>query len=308
MLLNGFFWINQNNKALFTTPGLNAITLQSGKYKVTLRGAGGAGGGSHIYLPSKSGRGGQGKITTAIFTLTDQSVLNFYVGNGGIVGGNGGLGGTGEDGNRSQSGGGGGEPTYIYVNGTYYYANGGGGGGGAGSGMNVLSASGGGGGGGYYRFYNGSIISVPGANGGNYAAGAGGNGNTQDFPSLYGQHGGSFTYGSWNAGGPGGTGGGAGGGAGTTQGSLASTQGGGGAGGDMESGGGTGGANNNSGQQTPTHNAGLYEPIDTTAENAQYGVIGNYGSSGAGQNVTDIEVGTDPTDGVSGFVLIERVA
>lgn len=302
------------SRQLFTS-GSGSIVLPQGRYTAVIRGGGGAGGGGTLetVFSLKCGRGGQGKITSVNFVLSETTALDYYVGAGGNVNGNGGLGGIASDGSaRSSSGGGGGYPSYIFINNTYYHANGGGGGGGSGTGSTLFTGSGGGGGGGYYRFDNGSIISVSGANGGNGAAGAGGNGNTQDFPTLFGQRGGSFTYGSWNAGGPGGTGGGAGGGAGTTQGSFSGTTGGGGAGGDMEAGGGDGGYNaasggGDGGQQTPTHNAGIYQGIDTTSENADYGVIGNYGSSGSGRHLLDYTSQvTSPTNGVGGFVLIIR--
>ena len=304
------------SRQLFTS-GSGSIVLPQGRYTAVIRGGGGAGGGGtsapDVAIPGKSGRGGQGKITSVNFILSETTALDYYVGAGGNINGNGGLGGIASDGStRSCQGGGGGYPSYIFINNTYYHANGGGGGGGSGVGHALFVGTGGGGGGGYYRFENGSIVSVSGANGGNGAAGAGGNGNTQDFPTLFGQRGGGFTWGSWNAGGPGGTGGGAGGGAGTTQGSLTGTAGGGGAGGDMEAGGGDGGYNSGSGggdagQQTPTHNAGIYQAIDTTSENADYGVTGNYGSSGSGRYLLNYNDPIyPPTNGVGGFVLIIR--
>lgn len=300
------------SRQLFTS-GSGSIVLPQGRYTVVIRGGGGGGGGPNpntSYHTGTCGRGGRGAIVTQSFVLSDTTRLDYYVGSGGLAAGNGGVGGGSLlNGLRSFSGGGGGYPSYIYIQGTYFHANGGGGGGGAGNSFRTSDqhGTGGGGGGGYYRFNNGSIVSISGANGGTAstnATGTGGNGNTQDFPSLYGQNGGDA--GSVN-GSRGGSGGGAGGGGGAYTGTINKYggSGGGGAGGDLEAGGGTGGYNNNGVQtETPTVNAGAWAGLDTTQENANYGVTGNYGSSGQGLRVNATSVQNYATNGVGGFVLI----
>lgn len=119
-------------------------------------------------------------------------------------------------------------------------------------------------------------------------------GNITDFPNLRsgsGANGGTYGGGSSAAGG--GASGGTGGGNSGTQGGY-SGGGGGGAGGSEDAGGGQGGRGSRPGGDGTNH---FTTPVDTTAENAEYGIIGNYGMGGA-----------TATAGKDGFVLITREA
>ena len=119
-------------------------------------------------------------------------------------------------------------------------------------------------------------------------------GNTTDFPNLSsgsGGHGGTYAGGNSAAGG--GASGGTGGGNKGTQGGYTGG-GGGGAGGSEDAGGGQGGRGSHIGSDGTNH---FTTPVDTTAENAEYGIIGNYGMGG-----------TTATAGKDGFVLITREA
>lgn len=119
-------------------------------------------------------------------------------------------------------------------------------------------------------------------------------GNITDFPSVYSGAGGS---GNGSGGYAGASGGGAsGGGGGRGNGNHSGARGGGGgagAGGCLDAGGGAGGTGAAGGAAGYNHHT---TPTDTTAENAQYGVTGNYGTGG-GPNAA----------GTRGFVLIRRI-
>lgn len=119
-------------------------------------------------------------------------------------------------------------------------------------------------------------------------------GNITDFPGVYSGAGGSGNGTSGYAGASGG--GASGGGAGRGSGSYSSARGGGGgagAGGCLDAGGGAGGTGYASGAAGYNHHT---TPTDTTAENATYGVSGNYGTGG-GPNAA----------GTNGFVFIRRI-
>jgi len=324
MLLNSFFRINQTVPLLFNEVGSGSISLEPGTYTFVIRGGGGAGGeyGGAIEGPAQfGGAGGKGEIKVYNVSVESQSMATIFVGSGGLThsaGGNGGLGGASSgigSASAGGAGGGGGMPSYVFVNNTYYFALGGGGGGGAGGNSihhrgRYEGGSGSGGGGGYYRFNNGTITSVPGKSG---QGGSGYNtrgkdgiaGNTTDFPNIVsgvGGSGGSYS-GQYNNGGYGAYGGGASGGSGG--GGPQNTDyarggaGGGGAGGSVDAGGGHGGvawerwagSNVFGGNGTNFHTT----PTDTTNENAQNGIMGNYGIGGATN-----------TNGVSGCVLIYK--
>lgn len=315
-LMNGLFRVNAIPQKLLFTSGSGTLYLPAGYYKFILRGGGGAGGGddgnSGVHSGS-SGRGGRGKLNVVTRYYSTPQTLNYYIGDAGLTHPNNGNGGLGGYDSVSKSyaapGGGGGKPTYIYINNEYIYALGGGGGGGAGS-MLFFGWAPSGAGGGYYRFSNGVITSVPGKNGVSVKRGAGTNGNTVDFPSLYGAHGGNIYSGNTTEilsyGGAGGTGGGASGGAGTEY-SYSGSPGGGGAGGDLEAGGGAGGDARLPNIYPATINAGLWQGLTTTSENAQYGISGNYGSGGDGEKMVENQPITSATNGIAGCFLIERL-
>lgn len=147
-----------------------SLTLPAGTYQFILRGAGGAGGttGSshHSGVPGSGGAGGKGDLVAETRILSQNSIVDIYVGegglrksedgNGGNGGGNGGRYDPGADGGDSVNGcgGGGGKPSFVVINNAIISANGGGGGGGGGGGAGsgrYSGGSGGGGGGGYYR-------------------------------------------------------------------------------------------------------------------------------------------------------------
>jgi len=195
----------------------------------------------------------------------------------------------------------------IQINPLVFYANGGGGGGGGGSGAiygRYSGGGGGGGGGGYYYFdtTNNAVVAVNGCDGATGGHGGHGPGyvgvagNTAQFPSLYSGNGIGWNHGGGaGASGGGATGGGGGYGAGN-EGDAWGGGGGGGGGGSADAGGGSGGYGNPGGYGG---NGSNYHTTPTAVadENANIGVIGNYGLGGtSGQN------------GNSGFVYVKRVA
>lgn len=321
-LMNGLFRVNSIPQKLFFTSGSGTLYLPAGDYRFVLRGAGGAGGGDNENsgMRGNSGRGSRGKLTVVTKHYIVPQVLNYWVGDAGKTHQNGGNGGVGGrkivDASTicyGASGGGGGKPTYIYINNEYIYALGGGGGGGSGDNM-IFGWGAGGAGGGYYRFSNGVVTNVYGQNSGSSMSAAGTNGNTVDFPTLYGAHGGNIyrsgTTRILAAGGVGGSGGGASGGAGTDY-AQSGSAGGGGAGGDLEAGGGAGSDATLPNVYPATINAGLWQGLTTTSENAQYGISGNYGTAGDGErfgpNPTVVDRISYATNGVGGCLLIERL-
>lgn len=287
---------SQSSDYFFDTPGEYYLTLTPGWYSIAIRASSGASGSNSD--THNGGAGGKGQMVYTEIQITQNKTLRIYLGNYGLTYNNGGNGGESVyDHNypaeRGGHGGGGAEPTFITSdNELITYAQGGAGGGGAGrssiGGGRYQRGASGGGGGGYYRFNTETfeIESVAGKSGPIGAARGEGartgvSGNTADFPTL--------SAGSGNA--SGGTGGGASGGSGSNGGNHTHSTGGpggAGAGGDLDAGGGGNGATNH--HITPT---------DTSAENATYGVIGNYGLGGFG-GVADGQNGT------SGFVLIKR--
>lgn len=306
MLLNGFFWALSNYKNLYDVPGLYDITLLPGKYKFICRGAGGAGGENgtnrHSNIGGKGGAGANGDIVIEQVTISETTNIQLFVGS---CGDNGGAGGAGGESNNGGAGGAGGKPSYVIINNNMIIADGGaGGGGGGGSAGYGRYADGGagGGGGGLYKVQivddNINILSVPGKQGApalNNVSGVNGTaGNTADYPSLR-SGGGAPGYSA--DGSSGASGGGASGGSGGTTGNnqTASSGGGGaGAGGSDKAGGGGATAGARPGSAASNH---FTTPVDTTAENAEYGIIGNYGMGG-----------TSATAGKDGFVLITREA
>lgn len=127
-----------------------------------------------------------------------------------------------------------------------------------------------------------------------YAGEPGVQGNITDFPTITSGAGGAgnSTSGYAGAAGGGASGGGAGRGVGNDSGSRGGG-GGGGAGGCLDAGGGAGGTGKNSGGAGQNHHT---TPTDTTPENAEYGIVGNYGTGG-GPNAA----------GTTGFVAIRRI-
>jgi hypothetical protein len=127
-----------------------------------------------------------------------------------------------------------------------------------------------------------------------YAGTPGVQGNITDFPTITSGAGGAgnSTSGYAGAAGGGASGGGAGRGVGNDSGSRGGG-GGGGAGGCLDAGGGAGGTGKKSGGAGKNHHT---TPTDTTPENAEYGIVGNYGTGG-GPNAA----------GTTGFVAIRRI-
>lgn len=317
-LLNPLMYRLRWKDVFLNTPQDTTVRLPDGYYTIVIRGAGGAGGtqgSANGSTGGVGGCGGKGKIFSTTFFLQNTVYARAYVGAGGKTrpnGGNGGAGGTrggrydhgatGGDGTNA-CGGGGGFPSFLKIDSTLYFAlgGGGGGGGGCGSGSGRYSGgAGGGGGGGYYRLLSDTTIQAvngqPGAGGGSgydHPGWAGIAGNTTDFPQITSGYGGTSNY----AGGGGASGGGAsGGGGGYGSGNHSSAHGaggGGGAGGDLDAGGGERGYG--AGTAGDGYNRKT-TPTDTTSENAQYGVTGNYGTGG-GPNAA----------GTRGFVLIRRI-
>lgn len=312
---------------LITSTGSHTVYLPAGIYKFVIRGGGGAGGQGEYKgtygsgSGSVGGAGAKGELSVrSPIVVPSYMSATVYVGAGGKTkpnGGNGGNGGSVTDcGQTPGAGGGGGVPSYVYFNGTYYIAEGGGGGGGGGASQPAASrysdGASGGGGGGYYRinYSTGAISSVAGKTGGNGGVRTAGDatmtnpqngtaGNTTEFPSLRSGYG---AGGNGVSGGNGASGGGAsGGGGGYGTGNSTSSRGGGGGGGapgSTEAGGGCGGIGYTNGNNGSNYYS---DPIDITSENAPYGVNGNYGRGGkGGTNVA-------PTNGGSGFVLIQRI-
>ena len=127
-------------------------------------------------------------------------------------------------------------------------------------------------------------------NGGNGINGTAGN--TAEFPNVF-SGGGGAGYGHAGSNGAygGGASGGSGGDAGNHSGRSAGS-GGGGAGGDTNAGGGTSGSSRPGGSGSNSNAT----PVDTTSENALYGITGDYGTGG-----------TTATEGKDGFVVIRQV-
>lgn len=317
-----------------STAGTQTIKMPPGTYNIILRGSGGAGGqaGAGYNTPGLGGAGGKGKIFVKTIKLTSEATALLCVGTPGSVNGNGGSGYATDgqtEGLYAGNGGGGAFPTYIQIGTTYYIAaGGGGGGGGAGGGRTGRYADGGngGGGGGYYRMTsNGTITSIAGKNGargfknvsgsGDIGEGSGVAGNTTDFPNVYSGKGGSgWHYDSHpNTGGAraqgGGASGGGGGGWANNHTSGNGGHGGGGAGGCDDAGG--GGTNTGRGTYPPETGTNYHvDPTDTTAENALYGVSGNYGMGGTGGKTVGAagaQGGSKGTDGKAGFIKIVRI-
>lgn len=179
--LNPLMYKVRSYSRLFEEAGTYELLLSPGTYYISMCGGGGAGGaGAGQGYQKKQGDGGAGGTavpTTQQITITTPTKAIVHVGTGGLTkanGGNGGAGGDKPDSNISGGGGGGGGmPTYIELltadGSVFIHSNGGGGGGGGGApGYQGRYSDGGsgGGGGGYYRFENGTVISVPGKKGG----------------------------------------------------------------------------------------------------------------------------------------------
>lgn len=318
------------------TPGSYVYNLPKGKYDIVIRGSGGAGGQSGLvvgYPSGTGGAGGKGQIFAKTIELNEPLDVEVFVGQPGSPTGNGGTGGR-RDGAGAISGGtggGGGFPSYIksvktVSDGTttrpvlFYCALGGGGGGGGGGGTHYgrySAGAGGGGGGGFYNITSvGNFVSVPGKIGADGSPGRYGRrdgtpgvtGNTTDFPTVYsgaGGGGGHYkTESSWGGAGAagGGASGGSGGQGGGNHGSAQGGGGGGGAGGDLDAGGGQYGTGRMNRPPTSGYNYHI-APTDTTAENAFYGITGNYGTGGSGGSGSMVY----GANGIPGFVSIKRV-
>lgn len=127
-----------------------------------------------------------------------------------------------------------------------------------------------------------------------YAGQPGTQGNITDFPSVTSGAGssGNGTGGYAGASGGGASGGGGGRGSGNHS-SARGGGGGGGAGGCSDAGGGAGGTGYGTAAAGSNHHT---TPTDRTAENAQYGITGNYGNGGSPNAA-----------GTGGFVIIRRI-
>ena len=272
------------------TVGSYNVTLPRGNYRAILRATGGAGGSS--VGSASGGCGGKGNLTVQDFTVSNDTAITAVLHG---IGDNGGTGGS-SSGSAGGNGGAGAYPTYIIGLTETYYANGGAGGGGAGGTSTAIYGAGGGGGGGYYiysyRTYPHTMywLTISGQSGGNGnmngSGGAGNNGDTVNFPSLYG----GKADGAWNAGDPGhaayggggngGQGGGAsgGGGEGNMQGNGGA--GGGGAGGDNDAGGGSVGTTTGAYHSWTDASNVKTTPTDVSAENSSYGIPANCGRGG----------------------------
>lgn len=122
---------------------------------------------------------------------------------------------------------------------------------------------------------------------------SGATGNTTDFSDIYsGKGGNSDVTGGARAQGGGASGGGGAQGKGNTSTSHGGG-GGGGAGGSLDAGGGQGGTGYANGDNGSNYHT---TPTDTTTENAEYGITGNYGTGGA-----------PATNGKGGFVYIKKL-
>jgi len=268
------------------TAGSYNVTLPRGNYRAILRATGGNGGAS--VGSASGGCGGKGQLTVQDFTVSNDTAITAVLGG---AGNNGGAGGT-SSGSTGGNGGAGALSTYINSILFTYYVNGGAGGGGAGGSSTATYGGGGGAGGGRYYFngINDTNLSKPGASGGNGnmngGGGAGNNGDTVNFPSLYG----GKADGAWNSGDPGhaayggggngGQGGGAGGGGGEGNMQGNGGAGGGGAGGDNDAGGGSVGTTTGAYHSWTDASNVKTTPTDISAENSSYGIPANCGRGG----------------------------
>lgn len=239
------------------TAGTRTKKIPRGKWKFTMRGAGGGGGktaASGWGTPGNGGRGAVGSTNSCVVTIGSERTLTYSVGSKGLTGGgNAGAAGItpGDTGCNGGAGGGGGQPSYIKID-SYCIAQGGAGGGGGGGGNaggRYTCGSGGGGGGGRYTMNSdGSITNYAGKKGadgggrwGNGGAGVAG----YDSSGGTSGAGGTTYYGVAGAGasGWGASGGGGGGGKGNDDSGWKRPGGGGGggAGGSSSAGGGQGG-------------------------------------------------------------------
>lgn len=311
-LLNPFMYSNNWEDLLLTTPGETIVKLPKGYYHAVIRGSGGCGGQNgeaNAYAGGDGGAGGPGKITELFFLNTvSKYEATLYVGEQGKTydnGGNGGARGTNSgSGANGGTGGGGAEPSYlIYSDNDVAFADGGAGGGGGGggseTGRNSDGATGGAGGGRkYFDVNTRTIISVAGKQGGyavnNGAGGPGYAGDTTNFPQVYSGAGGASTSAGGASASGGGASGGGGGSRGNHSGGESGSGGGGAAGDDIAGGGGRGQSASHFGGTAYNH---YVTAIDTTAENALYGITGNYGTGGNGGN----------NEGTTGFILLEKI-
>jgi len=323
-VIYGTIAVNHKNHDLeFFTPGDYIAYVAPGRYMLTIRGAGGAGG-ETVYTQA-GGAGGKGEIMQQQVQFTGTTKLSIHVGAGGQTGasGNGGAGGALNDQAYTYGGrgGGGGEPSWAQLmNGNNYFSGwsavGGGGGGGAGgsdidSGRYSDGGSGGGGGGRYTvnigigAYTLNSIAGKDGGNGGrsindssDVPPTAGVNGDTTgDFANIISGDGGSGNGGGGAIGayGAGASGGGGGYGTGNHS-SSRGGPGGGGAGGDLDAGGGETGIGAYTVESYLQASNQHTVPTDTIAENAEYGVTGDYGLGG-----------TPDTAGKGGFVILKKI-
>lgn len=217
----------EQNVTFNYTAGYQYFTVPNGVHNVRITASGAAG--ANGQGTNGGGTGQSGGQATGTVTVIPGQVLTLWVGQGGSVGGGGGLGNPANDnwrgggggaysGGESGNGGGGGAATYVYANGNVTLV-GGGGGGGGGSGC-VAGYPGGGGGGGGYPGSGGIEGTGLGAGAGG-ATGAGGtNGANGNFGTALGGGGGGggggYTSGTGGGGGYSGCGGGGGGGGGTS--------------------------------------------------------------------------------------------
>lgn len=305
------YYQNQFPK-IFTTPGTYQIVLPAGTYQVVARGAGGSGGNTaraRAVAGGVGGAGAPGQLKDYTVSFNTATLLSVYVGEGGKLydqGGNGGAAGYQWSESDLGHGGGGGMPSYLKRSNGECFAGAQGGGGGGGGGGNTnqgrySGGGGGGGGGGFYYLESTGVTNYPGKAGGNggtsgAGASAGVAGYNFDTSVTSGRGGTSNHGGGAAATGTGASGGGGGYGSGNESGARGGT-GGGGAGGSAQAGGGDAGYNNATGGVRGTAASNHYTtPIDTTADNATYGITGNYGQGGAPNQ-----------NGQGGFVIIRRV-
>lgn len=311
-LLNPLMYGNQWKDLFLDTAGSTVIKIPKGYFQLIIRGAGGCGGqkgGDYSYAGGAGGAGGPGLLTQVLFLNTiGNTQTTLYVGEQGKTRANGGNGGQGGQlvgtGGVGGDGGGAGEPSYAFVGSSVYYADSGAGGGGGGGsndagGRNSDGGCGGGGGGRkYFDTNTNTIVAVDGKKGANNTQNAGGvgglTGDNITFPQVYSGAGGAS---NWSGGGRS-TGGGASGSSGSGRGNHSGGEGGsggGGAAGDNIAGGGArGGASSHFGENAYNH---YTTGIDTTAENAEYGIIGNYGSGGDGNS----------GEGASGCIVLRKI-
>jgi hypothetical protein len=317
-----------------TTPGLRTYNLPKGKYKVTMRGSGGAGGQASSNngwngTIASGGAGGYGTEFYEEIEVTTPTQITVFLGEAGTPFGsancNGGAGNTFNGvGGNSGGGGGGAKPSYIFFEtGRKIVVQGGGGGGGgglqgSGPGRRSRGGPGGGGGGGYYITAEGSIVPIQGKTGAMgpsyYNLGSAGQNGEQNYGgSGYsaGRGGGGSHY-QTGAGGAGGVGFGASGGAGnsgdrnnhTHKSSRGGAGGGGAPGGSTACGGGTGVAINTA--PTAGTNFSIINPGNAAVQtwNEQHGIPANAGKGGNGGSGSSLANGAA---GQNGCIKIERV-